>query len=116
MAPSPGLLPGLDAEATEWKKNRPVAKFSRVRFVRELRSAERVSTQLKVEIRPSGSPANNQKLGHATFSRSSHTGRENFATGSTYARWAPSSANGPKPAKDAIRAPVRRFRSSPDTR
>ena len=59
----------------------PVAKFFRARFVRELRSAEPVSTQLSIEFWPSESPAHNQKLGHAAFSRSSHTGRKNFATG-----------------------------------
>jgi hypothetical protein len=59
----------------------PVAKFFRVRFVRELRSAELVVTQLEVAIRPSRNPAHNQKLGYPVFPRSSHTGQENFATG-----------------------------------
>ena len=40
-----------------------------------------VWTQLLVEIRASGSPVHNQKLGYTAFSGSSHTGREKFATG-----------------------------------
>jgi hypothetical protein len=46
-----------------------------------MRSAEPVSTQLWVEIRPARSPTNNQKLGHPALSHGSHTGREKFATG-----------------------------------
>ena len=42
---------------------------------------EPASIQLWVEIWLSGSPVHNQKLGHAAFSRGSHTGREKFATG-----------------------------------
>src|SRR5690348_9267029 len=66
---------------TEGKVDGPVAKFFRARFVRELRSVEPVSTQLLVEFMRSGSPVYNQKLSYATFSRSSHTGLKNFATG-----------------------------------
>lgn len=64
----------------------PVAKFFRARFAGEIRSAEPMSSQLLVEIRFSGSPIHNHKLGHAIFSHSSHTGRENFATGPAEAR------------------------------
>ena len=58
-----------------------VAKFFRARFVRNLRSAEPSLTRPEVEIRSSERPNYNQKLGHAAFSRSSHTGPKNFATG-----------------------------------
>src|SRR4051794_38110574 len=77
--PLPGAKP---APASDGRSRLgPVAKFFRARFVRELRSAEPASIQLLVEIRASGSPIHNQKLGHAAFSCSSHTGREKFATG-----------------------------------
>ena len=39
------------------------------------------SDQLLIEFWPSESPVHNQKLGYAAFSRSSHTGLKNFATG-----------------------------------
>src|SRR4051794_23662136 len=59
----------------------PVTKFFRARFSREFRSAEPVSAQLWIEMRASGSPIHNQKLGRPAFSRRSHTGRKRFATG-----------------------------------
>src|SRR6476469_6732811 len=59
----------------------PVAKFFRARFVSQLRSAEPVSAQPWIEIRPSGRPSHNRKLGRAALSCSSHTSQKNFATG-----------------------------------
>src|SRR3954451_25064696 len=59
----------------------PAATFFRARFGRELRAVEPVPTQLLIEFWLSESPVRNQKLGHAAFSRSSHTGLKNFATG-----------------------------------
>src|SRR3954462_15057636 len=59
----------------------PVAKLFRARVVTELRSAEPAFAQLPVETQPSEIPISNHKLGRNAFSRSSHTGREKFATG-----------------------------------
>src|SRR3954452_20037364 len=59
----------------------PVAKFFRARFAEKSRSAEPVSEQPWIEIRPSKSPSHNRKLGRAALSCSSHTGQKNFATG-----------------------------------
>src|SRR6185312_10232136 len=64
----------------------PVAKFFRARFVSQLRSAEPVSAQSWIEIRLSGRPSHNRKLGRAALSCSSHTGQKNFATGPSGAR------------------------------
>src|SRR3954452_19900641 len=59
----------------------PVAKFFRARFAEKSRSAEPVSAQPWIEIRPSGSPSHNRKLDRAALSCSSHTSQKNFATG-----------------------------------
>jgi len=59
----------------------PVAKFFRARSVRELRSAQSISAQLWIEIRPFRIQIHNRKLGHPVVSHGSYTGREKFATG-----------------------------------
>ena len=76
----PRVIEALTEVAAGGNKG-PVAKFFRALFGRELRSVGPVLTQLLIEFWPSESPVHNQKLGYAAFSRSSHTGLKNFATG-----------------------------------
>jgi hypothetical protein len=96
-----GCRSGLDGRARGAILG-PVAKFFRAEFARELRSAEPAIMQSKVETRSSEILTNNQKLGRAVFSRSSHTGREKFATGPLAAGIE---------ADDRRLAPPRRYRS-----